>query len=359
MPPVRIGVIGAGLIGRKHISVLRSGLADFALAGVADPAPAAKAEGEQLGYPVYGSIEEMLDRAKPDGVIVAVPNQMHVSAGLACVARKLPIIIEKPVADTVGEALTLIEAAEKAGVATLTGHHRRHNPIMRRAAEIVRDGSLGKIAAVTAMWLSRKPEEYFDAAWRREPGGGTVLINGIHEIDNLRLLLGDVDTVQATTATAVRGFPVEDTAAAVLRFKSGVIGTITICDTAATPWSWEWGSAENPFYPQLGQDCVFVAGTRGSLSIPSLQLRWYDGKQDWGLPLSEMRQHVRPADAYVEQMKNFAGVIRGTEKPVLTGRDGTVTLATTLAITRSARSGLPVKVDDMLAEAASVKGKSK
>ncbi len=132
MSPVRIGVIGAGLIGRKHISVLRSGHPDFTLAGVADPAPGAKAEGQQLGYTVYPTIEEMLEKAKPDGAVVAVPNQMHVAAGLACVARKVPIIIEKPVADTVAEALTLIEAAEAAGVATLTGHHRRHNPIMRR-----------------------------------------------------------------------------------------------------------------------------------------------------------------------------------------------------------------------------------
>ncbi len=350
MAPVRIGVIGAGLIGRKHISVLRSGHPDFTLAGVADPAPAAKAEAQSLGYPIYATLEEMLDKAKPEGVIIAVPNQMHVSAGLACVARKVPIIIEKPVADTVAEALKLIEAAEAAGVATLTGHHRRHNPIMRTAARVISEGRLGKIAAVTSMWMSRKPEDYFNVTWRKEPGGGTVLINGIHEIDNLRMLLGDVETVQASTSTAVRGYAVEDTAAAVLRFKSGVIGTIMICDTASTPWNWEWACGENPLLPQLDEDSVFIAGTRGSLSLPSLHLRWHEpGKESWSNPLTEQRQHIVPADAYVEQMKNFAGVIQGREKPVLTGRDGTITLATTLAITASAKTGAPIRVDDMLA----------
>ena len=86
--------------------------------------------------------------------------------------------------------------------------------------------------------------------------------------------------------------------------------------------------------------------------MPSLHLRWHDpGTESWANPLNEQRQHVTPADAYVEQMKNFAGVIRGTEQPVLTGRDGTITLATTLAITTSAKTGMPVSVDQLMATA--------
>jgi predicted dehydrogenase len=62
----------------------------------------------------------------------------------------------------------------------------------------------------------------------------------------------------------------------------------------------------------------------------------------------QMHVPIRPADAYHEQMRNFSAVIRGTESPVLSGRDGTATLATTLAITQSARTGQPVRVDEML-----------
>src|SRR5262245_10214869 len=170
MAQARIAVIGAGLIGRTHIAVLRSGNPDFTLAGVADPAPAAAEEAKKLGYAIYPTIEAMLDGAKPDGVIVAVPNQLHVKAGLVCLARKIPIIVEKPVSDSVAEALKLVEAGERAGVAILTGHHRRHNPIMRKAAEIVRDGGLGKVVAVNAVYLSHKPKGYHDISWRREPG---------------------------------------------------------------------------------------------------------------------------------------------------------------------------------------------
>jgi len=352
MAPVRITVIGAGLIGRKHIAVLRSGNPDYTLAAVADPSPAAAAEAKQLGYPHFAAVEEMLDRVKPDGAIVAVPNQLHVPVGLACVARKVAILVEKPVADSVAAALDLVEAAERARVPVLVGHHRRHNPIMRRAAEIIRQGGVGKVIAATGVWLSHKPKDYFNVTWRREPGGGTVLINAIHDIDCLRMLCGDVDTVQATASSAARGFAVEDTAAAVLRFKNGALGTFLVSDCVSTPWSWEWTTHENPFYPHEPENCYLIAGTKGSLAVPSLLHRWHaPGAESWGNPLTQMRVPVTPADAYHEQMRNFAGVIRGAEAPVLSGRDGTTTLATTLAITQSAKTGAPVRVDETMARA--------
>ncbi len=350
MSQVRIGVIGAGLIGRKHIEVLRSGQAAYTLAGVADPSPDAQAEASELGYDCFATIEELLDKAKPDGAIIAVPNQMHVEAGLKCVERGVPIIIEKPVADTVADALRLIKAAEAAGVATLTGHHRRHNPIMRRAAELIRDGAVGRVVAATSVWLAHKPVGYHDLAWRREPGGGPVLINAIHEIDCLRMLCGDVDTVQAADSGAVRGFEVEDTAAAILRFKSGALGTLLLSDTVSSPWSWETTSGENPLYPKTGLDSIMVGGTRGSLTVPSLDLRWHEaGEESWWNPLQQKREPIIPADPYYEQMQNFADVIRGSEEPVLSGRDGTKTLATTLAITESAKTGEVVRIEDMMA----------
>ncbi len=349
MAAVRIAVIGAGTIGRTHIQVLRSGSPDFTLAAVADPSPAAAAEAQRLGYDIFSNFEEVLDRAKPDGAIVAVPNQMHVAVGLTCVARRLPILMEKPVADDVASALDLVEAAEQAGVPMLVGHHRRHNPIMRKAAEIIAGGGIGRVVAVNGLWLSHKPRPYFDVAWRKEPGGGPVLINAIHDIDCLRMLCGDVESVSAATGNANRGFAVEDTAAAVLRFRSGALGTLLVSDTVSAPWSWEWGSRENPDRPIEPENCYLVAGTLGSLSVPMLQHRWHTpGEESWNTPLKQMHVPFRPADAYHEQMRNFCGVIRGTEEPVLSGRDGTATLATTLAITESARRGKPVRVDEML-----------
>ena len=163
------------------------------------------------------------------------------------------------------------------------------------------------------------------------------------------MLCGDIDTVQAQTANGARNFPVEDTAAAVLRFKSGALGTLILSDTVSTPWTWERGSYENSIWPHESQNCYFVTGTRGALTVPSLELWSQEASQGWADPLTRQRFHYIPADSYVEQMKNFADVIHRRAKPVVSGWEGTHTSAATLAIAESARTGHPVRVDDMLA----------
>jgi predicted dehydrogenase len=349
MAPVRIAVIGSGMIGRRHIEVLKNDPDRHVLAAIADPAPAAAQLAGELGVPHFTSHDILLDREKPDGVIIATPNQLHASVGLACVERKIPVLVEKPIADSIAAALDLVEAAERARVPVLVGHHRRHNPIMQKAAEVIRSGGIGKVLAVAGLWLSHKPKDYFNVSWRGQPGGGPVLINGIHDIDCLRMLCGEIETVQAKTARTARGLPVEDTAAAVLTFASGALGTLLISDSASAPWSWEWTSRENPFYPNEPENCYLISGTRGSLTVPSLELRWHEeGRENWGLPLKMERIPVRPADPYVEQMRNFVDVICGRSEPVLSGADGTRTLAATLAISISAESGQPVRVADLL-----------
>src|SRR5919204_36940 len=94
----------------------------------------------------------------------------------------------------------------------LVGHHRRHNPLIEKARELVQGGALGRLAAVAALWLVQKPAEYYDVGWRREPGGGPLLINLIHGIDDLRYICGEIVEVRAITSNAVRGFAVEDSA---------------------------------------------------------------------------------------------------------------------------------------------------
>lgn len=351
-PLVRIAVAGAGLIGRTHIEVLRRRDGDYALAAIADPAPASVEFARSAGAAHYAEIEDMLDDARPDGVILAVPNQQHVPTGLACIARGVPILVEKPIADTLEAAMTLVEAAEAKGVPVLVGHHRRHDPILQRAAQIVREGGIGRVVAATSMYLSHKPKGYHDLEWRRMPGGGPVLINAIHDVDCLRMLIGEVTAVLAADSRAIRGFAVEDTAAAVLRFENGALGTLICSDTASSPWSWEWGSRENPVFPHEPENCYHLAGTRGSLAVPTLVHRWHEpGMESWQTELTQRRHHVAHASAYVRQMANFAAVIRGVEQPVLTGRDGARTLATTLAITQAAATGRAIEVADLLVRA--------
>jgi predicted dehydrogenase len=201
------------------------------------------------------------------------------------------------------------------------------------------------------LWLSHKPDAYFEIAWRREAGGGPVLINAIHEIDSLRMLCGEIDSVHAATAGGVRDFPVEDTAAAVLRFASGALGTLTLSDAVSAPWSWEWNAQENPFYPHEPQSSLLITGTQGALTMPGLEHWWHEPGQGWGDPLTRRRVPITLGDSYVEQMRNFAAVIRGEAEPVVSGLEGARTLAATLAIKESAARNAAVAVADLIAEA--------
>ena len=126
----RIAVIGAGLVGRRHVELVARGAT---LAAVVDPDPAAKALADRHGVPWFADLSECLRTREPEGAVIATPNQMHVEHGLACVAAGIPILVEKPIADNSTGAETLVEAAETAGVPLLVGHHRRHNPLIAEA----------------------------------------------------------------------------------------------------------------------------------------------------------------------------------------------------------------------------------
>lgn len=342
----RIAVAGAGLIGRRHIEEIVA-CPDTELAAVLDPAPAARELAEGLGVRVHGSWAELFAAGRPDGVVVATPNALHVEGGLACIAQGVPVLVEKPLAATSEGALALVEAAESAGVPLLTGHHRQHSPIMRAARQAIASGLLGRVVSVMGSATFYKPDGYFDVGggWRRQPGGGPLLINLIHEVNALLSLVGDVASVQALSSSAVRGFPVEDTAAMVFRFADGPVGTFVVSDTAAAPWSWEQTSQENAAYAAYpDQDCYFVTGTAGSLAVPSLRLRTVAGAASWLEPMEERVLTADRTDPLAHQIRHFAAVVRGEEEPVVSGRDGLATLRVVEAVLEAAATGHVVAI---------------
>ncbi len=345
MQQLRIAVAGAGAIGRRHIDlVLRSRYCK--LAAIIDLAPGAAAS--KSGIPHFSSLTDLFAHERPDGVIIATPNSLHLEHGLACIAAGIPALIEKPLADSVDAGQQLCEAAEHANARLLTGHHRQHNPIMEKAVAVVRNGRLGRLVAVVGTEMFCKPDRYFDdSPWRREPGGGPILINMVHEVGNLRALCGEITAVQAFASNVIRGFPVEDTAAINLRFANGALGTFMLTDTAAVPRSWEQTTQEDAsFAAYPDEDCYIVAGTHGSLAIPTMRLKTYANtvERSWSKPFQSETVKVQRADPLERQLANFCAVIRGEADPVVTGRDGLQNLRVIDAIKQAARIGTIVSL---------------
>ncbi|SEG71310.1 Gfo/Idh/MocA family protein [Bosea lathyri] len=336
--PLKIALVGAGLIGRAHLERLIAS-SECDCAAICDPTDAAKALAAERDLPWFPSQREMLEAMKPDGAIIATPNALHVPGSIDCLEAGVPVLVEKPLAETVAAAQRLVEAQARTGVAVLAGHHRRHNPIVKAARRIVREGGIGRLVAVNSLFLIRKPDDYFDVAWRREAGGGPVLINLIHDIDNLRFICGEIDAVQAMTSNATRGFSVEDTAALTFRFANGALGTATVSDVTPAPWSWELSSGENKAYPQRDGHCYLIAGSEGSLSLPKLDLWRYEGRQGWWEPLLQESLAVAPVEPLAEQLRHFCAVIRGQEQPITDAADAARTLAVVEAVGEAARHG--------------------
>ncbi|MBD8890630.1 Gfo/Idh/MocA family protein [Roseibium litorale] len=339
---VRIAVAGAGMIGRKHISAIAQTGGAARLAAIADPGDVAKAYAAELGVPWYPGISELIEADRPDGLVIATPNQAHVANGLQAVEAGIPALVEKPVAVGSDEGERLVMAGELAGVPLLAGHHRRYNPLIEKAKTLIGEGRFGQVVSVNVMGWLFKPEDYFAPDWRRQPGAGPVYTNLIHDIDLMQHLCGPVEKVSCFSSRRIRGHAVEDSAVVSFVFESGALGTANISDTAVAPWSWELTARENPAYPPTGEACYLIGGTHGSLELPALKL-WHQGQaRGWWEPIDASQQAYSFEDPLVRQMRHFAGVIRGEEAPRVTARDGLQALKVIEAILQSAREERPV-----------------
>lgn len=340
-----LAVIGAGLIGKRHLERI-SGSDKCHCVAICDTDPGCSSLAAKLGVPFYTDYNELLRHEDPDGAIVATPTDQHTDAALACAENKVHMLVEKPISATVSDGLALIRAANEYDVRVLVGHYRRFSPFVQRARTVVQDGEIGTLASVLFIWAILKPQDYFRVEWRTQPGGGPVLINLIHEIDILRFVCGEIRSVFAATSSAIRGFEVEDTACFTLQFDNGALGSIVGSDAVPSPWSYESTTFEMPAFNHADGNCAFFMGTKGSLAFPRMEVWRYPDTQNmgWQYPLTNLQLDVERADPLTAQLEHFCRVIRGTEEPLIDGEDGLQSLAVTLAALESARNGVPVVV---------------
>ena len=279
--PLRLGLAGYGLVGRRHAAAI-SVTEGVNLSAVVEPDTAALAAAASEGVSGYSTIAEALAHGI-DGMILATPNALHADQARLCIEAGCPVLIEKPIAVSASEATTLVKDAEQSGVPILVGHHRRHNPIIHRARQIIDDGQIGEIRALQATCWFYKPDPYFEAAaWRRKSGAGPIAVNLVHDVDLMRHLAGEITSVVSVVRPSRRGGDNEDVASALLEFESGAVGTITVSDSIVAPWSWEMTSGEYPIYPRTQEACYLIGGSHGSLSLPELRVWTHkDGARDW------------------------------------------------------------------------------
>lgn len=331
----RIGVAGAGLIGRQHMAAIAR-TPGVTLSAVLDPNVA------DMDWPRVRNLEELAEQS--DGVILAVPNALHAPMAADLIIAKCPMLIEKPLTGSAAEGKALVAAATAADVPILVGHHRRHNPLVAKVKQIIEAGTLGTLTTVHGQCWLPKPDSYFQADWRQGAGAGPLFINLIHDVDVLMYLCGPITQVQALESNRVRGNAAEEVSVAILRFASGVLGTLNLADVALGPWSWELTAGENPAYPRTDQSSYLIGGTHGSLALPNLTVWSQKDGPDWWAPIDQTRLPLPASDPLSAQLLHFADVIAGRAAPLVSASDGLRAVQVIEAIKRGAQTGTSVEI---------------
>lgn len=224
------GIVGCAGVGNTHAEAVQS--ADRAtLVACADiDIDAARTFATDHEVPNrYEDVTRMIDDAHLDAVSVCTPSGTHSEIVSAAAAAGVDILCEKPL-EVYGEAVdTMIDACEEAGVTLAGVFQERFDPHLRRVKRALEDGELGRpvLGDTTIEWF--RPQSYYDSGgWRgtRDMDGGVLLNQAIHSIDALQWLMGGVEAVAADTDALARDLECEDTAAMVLRFGNGALGTI-------------------------------------------------------------------------------------------------------------------------------------
>jgi predicted dehydrogenase len=194
---LRTCVVGFGGMARSHASNLAA-MDGISLVGIADPSPAARAQGSELGYETFEDHATMLDRLHPDAAVIASPSSTHGRAIMDCCERGIHAFSEKPLTTTLSEAFQVRERVVESGITFAIGLVLRHSEMYTRAKEMVDGGEIGRVTFADCSYSGRMLGR-IDYVFSRELGRGLINEHTIHMIDVMEYILGPVIEVYART----------------------------------------------------------------------------------------------------------------------------------------------------------------
>ncbi len=239
---LRFALLGCGRIAKNHLGPIAD-LANAELVAVCDLIPArALPYAEKYSVPMYTNYHTMLRREQVDVVCILTPSGMHPTHAIDVMRRyRKHVIVEKPMALAWGDLARMKAAAKGCGAKIFPIYQNRYNKAVQQVRHDLESGALGKPVLVTVRVRWCRPQRYYDRdPWRGTwaMDGGALTNQGIHYLDLLQYLVGDIESVNARIATQLVKVEVEDTAVATLRFKNGALGVIEVT-TAARPDDFE------------------------------------------------------------------------------------------------------------------------
>ncbi|MGH2550132.1 MAG: Gfo/Idh/MocA family protein [Thermomicrobiales bacterium] len=327
----RVGLIGTGGIARAHAQGYELNRNIAKVVAVTD---VQRAFAEQLGKQLEADVEEnwetLLQRDDIDGVDICLPHVLHAPVAIAAAKAGKHVLVEKPMAMTLDEARTMVDAHNESGTTLMVAQHQRYQSDHRKLKELLDAGALGRIfsarvdcnqylygAAPNGHWLNSKEMS----------GGGAVISVVVHKIDLLRYLIGEVKRAASFQLTSGinPGMDCEDVSTAIIQFENGAIAEVFS----------SYASHRNPF---PGTDELLILyGEHGTLSnvggwhLYSTALPEYSGGMT--------RLELWSDNAMANEIRHWIESIAAGTEPLSSGRDNLKTMAVVDAIYRSADTG--------------------
>jgi predicted dehydrogenase len=335
--PVRVAVIGAGLIAqRAHLPAYAAAPEAELAAIVSGHRATAEAAAAQFGNPrVLDSWEEAVADPDIDAVDICTPNALHAAIAIAAARAGKHVLVEKPMATSLAEADAMVAAARDAGVLLAVAHNLRFVPIYAAMQQLLAEGAIGRIFSARGMFMHAGPDEFWGATsdwfWdQSQAGGGSLLDMGIHMIDLLRWMVGQpVVEVTAMTARVLKPTFADDNAMVLMRFTGDILASVQS----------SWSARPVP------DRQIAIHGELGNLMMgrspeEPLVLNLQDGAG-----ARKVLPPIPAANPLGDPFVNFVRAIRGEAEPLVTGEDGRTSLAIALAAYDSASTGRVVRVD--------------
>ena len=328
---VRIGLIGCGGISREHISAYLKLKGKAEVVATADLVEeramnASRAVGAETHYTDY---RDILRRPDIDAVDICLPHHLHAKVAVEAAEAGKHILCEKPIARSLKEADSMIDAARRYGVKLMIAENWRFLSQVNVAKQVVENGELGTVFLAKSSLISF-PGDLVPSGWKlyaEKVGGGVSIDSGIHNVDMVRWVIGEVKTVTALTNRLVRTeITGEDTGCILFRHVSDTVSVLTL--------TWAARFSADKEYP------LKIYGSEGALAWPAWDNRvmvYKDG---------ECRViKTKPfSESFRAEIEHFATCIELDETPLTCGEEARRDLQLVLAAYESAKTGRTVRV---------------
>jgi len=325
---LKIGVIGLGSMGKNHVRVC-SEKENIKIKGVSDiNITTAKMIAEKFDIKAFFDYKEMINQI--DAAIIATPTSSHYKIALDLLNNGKHVLVEKPICDTIDKSAELVKKAYENNLVLAVGHIERHNPATKFVKDSIDEGKFGELITLTSKRVSNFPGRIKDV--------GVMMDLGIHDIDIMHFLAGEVKSVYAKAGKFNKNIDYEDHANIVLNFENEVCGIIEV--------NWLTPMKIRKMFLTCSENFVEIDYIEQSVTISSSSYKQINEMDLYHVPIQYNVNQValEKKEPLKNEINDFINSIQTDKKPLASGEDGLMALKIAEATEKSNKKGEEVKI---------------